>query len=161
MAILQADRDKLIKILKMTTSSQAGERDAAILLANQFLKDRKTTWEELLQRPPVMSQERSFARSNSSQSSEARPDDNTKESETSKTKKQAESKDRGIHKWNDFVDRFPAEAEWIDDNAATFDFAESLYNNIKIYGRLTVNQMAAVHRCMARDERKKNDEDFR
>lgn len=44
----------------------------------------------------------------------------------------------------------PAIAAWLEANAGSFDFAASLMRAADRYGSLTVNQKAAVERCMAK-----------
>lgn len=43
-----ADRTKLAKLLGMLSSAHIGERDAAALAANRFLRDRNLTWPQVL-----------------------------------------------------------------------------------------------------------------
>lgn len=47
-----ADRTKLAKLLGMLNSARVGERDAAALAANRFLRDRNLTWPQMLE--PVL-----------------------------------------------------------------------------------------------------------
>lgn len=44
-----------------------------------------------------------------------------------------------------------AETKWIGANAGSFDFAKAMLDALLQYGSLTDKQMAAIHRCMARD----------
>lgn len=46
----------------------------------------------------------------------------------------------------------PAEAEWIKTNAYRFDFATSMAEALDKYSSLTEGQLAAVRRCLLRDE---------
>lgn len=48
-------------------------------------------------------------------------------------------------------DHHPAEAAWIDANAARFDFAASMRGALTTWGALSPNQLGAVQRCMAKD----------
>lgn len=42
----------------------------------------------------------------------------------------------------------PREAEWIEANKDTFDFARDMEHDLRRWGRLTDRQLAAVQRCM-------------
>ena len=46
----------------------------------------------------------------------------------------------------------PAEAAWLDANNGKFDFATSMVDSLNRYSSLTDNQLAAVRRCLLRDE---------
>lgn len=46
----------------------------------------------------------------------------------------------------------PAEADWLRGNYKSFDFAASLMGDLRRFGHLTDNQLAAVQSCMARDQ---------
>jgi len=170
MPLLQMERDKLVKMLKMTTSSHPGERDTAILLVNQFLKLKKITWEELLLRPPIGNQ---AGPSKPSQPQGREPPQSpppprpgqrgrSDDQQGKKSSAQGASSTGGNRKsqpskddlnWERFTERYPEEAEWIDDNAGTFDFAGSIHSWVRKTGHLTIDQMAAVRKCMSRDNR--------
>lgn len=129
------DRKKLAKVAGIMTSGFPHEVSEAANKATKMIKDAGSTWEEVIlgapaqQPPPPPRQERPQPQGNSGQ-----------------------GPDRAKAKWDKFSEDYPEEAQWIDSNAATFDFAESLYQGVRRYGKLTERQMAAVRRCMARDE---------
>jgi hypothetical protein len=47
-----AAADKLIKLLGITGSAHAGERDNAVTMANAILRERKLTWRDVIA-PPI------------------------------------------------------------------------------------------------------------
>lgn len=51
----------------------------------------------------------------------------------------------------------PAEDQWLQNNANRFEFAGSLNTALHRYGSLTEPQLAAVRRCMARDDERKKE----
>jgi hypothetical protein len=55
--------------------------------------------------------------------------------------------------WEQFATREPKLAAWILAKRRTFDFAQSLFQAIETWGRLTDNQKAAAFRCAARDDK--------
>jgi hypothetical protein len=140
--LLQVDRDKLVKILNLTTSAQPGERDAAILKANQFLKQRGVTWDQILAIQPVRND---YTKTEHSQKADAQPKSESKPSQGANHTKEQSREDRN---WERFCEMDPARSEWIDDNAGSLDFAESLYNGVRKYGRLTPRQAAAVDKWL-------------
>lgn len=51
----------------------------------------------------------------------------------------------------------PAEDQWLQNNANRFEFAGSLNTALHRYGSLTEPQLAAIRRCMARDDERKKE----
>lgn len=51
-----------------------------------------------------------------------------------------------------FATAHPAQWAWIVAKAPTFDFANSMREAVAKYGDLTENQLAAIDRCIAKDE---------
>jgi Family of unknown function (DUF6011) len=49
-----------------------------------------------------------------------------------------------------WVSQHPAEYQWMLDRAASFEFAASVLQGLRRYGRLTDGQLAAVQRCINR-----------
>lgn len=50
-----------------------------------------------------------------------------------------------------FAAAYPEAAAWIKATAGRFDFAAKMDEAVRKYGELTIGQMAAIERCMARD----------
>jgi hypothetical protein len=50
----------------------------------------------------------------------------------------------------DFTERHPAIWAWIDAERARFEFAQSMFDDLRRYGRLTERQLAACERCVER-----------
>lgn len=50
-----------------------------------------------------------------------------------------------------FSTEYPAEAAWMKERAGRFDFAREMIEAVRKFGDLTLNQMAAVRRCMVQD----------
>ncbi len=61
----------------------------------------------------------------------------------------------------EFAKEFPAEAAWMVANKPRFDFAAKMLDAVTKYGHLTENQMAAVRKCITRDEQRKVERDNR
>src|SRR6478735_4050707 len=66
----------------------------------------------------------------------------------SRARKVEETRQKG----QDWMDDNPIEAKWISAKAGSFDFAASMAQALLQYGHLTDNQLAAVRRCLLRDE---------
>ncbi len=49
-------------------------------------------------------------------------------------------------------DQHPAEWKWMLENRNGFEFAQAMYDSLQKWGRLTDGQMAAVQRCVAREQ---------
>jgi hypothetical protein len=149
MPLLQADRDKLAKIMGMTTSSAEGEQLAALRQANKLLKERQMTWAEVLARAPATASPPPQPPPRQEHPKTAAPN---RPGASERHSRQDTGKSREDIRWEAFEGKDPERAEWIDNNANHFDFAESLYHGVRKYGRLTPNQEAAVDRCIARDK---------
>jgi len=63
-------------------------------------------------------------------------------------------------KISDALDRFarkhPVEAEWINRNSKSFDFARSMMEGVVRFGGLTPNQIGAIQRCLEREKEAKD-----
>lgn len=75
------------------------------------------------------------------------PDARAKARETSATRKA----ERKVEAMEAFKAEHGPEAAWMIERATRFDFARAMVEAIEKFGSLTVNQMAAVHRCMEKD----------
>lgn len=63
-------------------------------------------------------------------------------------------------RWNEFVAEHAAEAAWILANTS-FDFAVKMKEAIEKFGGLTENQLAAIRRCILRQEQRAIERDQR
>jgi hypothetical protein len=66
-------------------------------------------------------------------------------------KVQARADQRAERNWEDFVAQHADMAEWVAAKAPTFQFAAAMRDAVRKYGDLTVNQVAAISRCMDQD----------
>jgi hypothetical protein len=57
--------------------------------------------------------------------------------------------DAAMQAWGE---QHPAELEWLEANAQSFEFAGSLHDSLRKWGRLTDGQLAAVRKCVAREQ---------
>jgi hypothetical protein len=57
-ALAAPDRERLVKLCGLFASSFAGERDAAVLAAMRFLRERKLIWDEVIAAPANFPPER-------------------------------------------------------------------------------------------------------
>jgi DNA-binding CsgD family transcriptional regulator len=130
---MSLDRAKLAKIMEMTKSPEDNERLTAIAKANAMLMKERQTWTSLL--------------ASAGEGPSPAPDKPTY-NETMAPNVPGRA---GDGKWDKFAKNERDIAVWILRKRSSFDFAESLYHNIRKYGALTSRQREAAERCMARD----------
>jgi len=126
------DRKKLAKIAGLMTSGYPHEVSEAAIKATKMIKEAGSTWEEVIMGAPAQQQRPSY----------------------SSYPNQGHSKttSRGDQRWDNFANEYPEEAEWMLEKEESFDFAASVKEAVRKYGRLTENQLAAVQKCIVRDK---------
>lgn len=129
------DRDRLAKVLALTTSDQDGEVLAAISTANAILKREKMTWNDLLA-PPPQSVSITLHRHRAPEGA-YKSDENWSPPHLS-DKVLIDTMFRAIYSQprtgnEDFW-------RWLDD----------VHNKFEVYGRLTPGQYTALMKCYRR-----------
>jgi hypothetical protein len=123
--VVEADRDRLVKILRMFSSDHDGEVAAAARRAHKLLKDRSLDWDDL-----IISVASSANRQNRTKSFEEQFEEAMKASEANLIRKCAE-RERCLTTWEN-------------------EFIVSIGASILEWGKLTPKQRAVLDRIVTK-----------